>query len=97
VNHVLNQSNHKAAFRSQIWIEILAFFKALVFFQKYLALFSRKELGSGKKLSELHSPIHCKSSLMRVYEHAGCKEDCKDFTVVLKNWTYLIKSICTTV
>ena len=33
-------------------------------------------------MSELH--IHYKSFLTGVYEHAGCKEYCKDFTVVLK-------------
>jgi len=33
-------------------------------------------------LSELH--IHYKSLLTRVYDHAGCKEYCKDFTVALK-------------
>jgi len=33
-------------------------------------------------LSELD--IHYKSLLTRVYDHAGCKEYCKDFTVALK-------------
>jgi len=31
---------------------------------------------------DLH--IHYKSLLMGVYDHAGCKEYCKDFTVALK-------------
>jgi len=39
-------------------------------------------LGSGKTLSELH--IHYKSLLTRIYDHAGHKESCKDFTVSLK-------------
>jgi len=33
-------------------------------------------------LSELH--IHYKSLLTTVYDHAGCKEYCKDFVVALK-------------
>jgi len=48
----------------------------------FSGLFQSERLGSGKTLSELH--IHCKSPLMRVYDHAWCKEYCKDFTVALK-------------
>jgi len=44
--------------------------------------FHSERLGSGETLSELR--IHYKSLLMGVYDHAGCKEYCKDFTVVLK-------------
>jgi len=33
-------------------------------------------------LSELH--IYYNSLLTRVYDHAGCKEHCKGFTVALK-------------
>jgi len=43
--------------------------------------FQSEKVGSGKTLSELH--IHCKSLLKRVYDQAGCKEHCKDFTVAL--------------
>jgi len=49
---------------------------------KIWLFFSRKELDSDKTLSELH--IHYKSFLTRVYDDAGCKEYCEDFTVVLK-------------
>jgi len=44
--------------------------------------FQYERLGSGNTLSEPH--IHYKSLLTRVYDHAGCKEYCKDFTVALK-------------
>jgi len=44
--------------------------------------FQSERLGSGKALFELH--IRCRSLLTRVYDHAVCKEYCKDFTVVLK-------------
>jgi len=40
-----------------------------------------ERLDSGKPLFELH--IDCKSRLTRVYDPAGCKEYCKDFTVAL--------------
>jgi len=48
----------------------------------FLALFQPERLDSGKTLSELH--IHYKSFLTRVYDHAGCTDYCKDFTVALK-------------
>jgi len=44
--------------------------------------FQSKRLISGKTLPELY--IHYKSPLTRVYDHAGNKKYCKDFTVVLK-------------
>jgi len=44
--------------------------------------FSVGKAYSGKTLFELH--IHCNSLLTRVYDHAGCKEYCKGFTVALK-------------
>jgi len=50
--------------------------------QTKFGFFQSKRLGSDKALSELH--IHYKSVLTRVYDHAGCKEYCKDFTVALK-------------
>jgi len=46
------------------------------------SFFQSERLGSGKTLSELH--IHYKYLLTRVYDHAGCKEYCKDITVALK-------------
>jgi len=48
----------------------------------FLAFFQAKRLSSGKTFSELH--IHHKYLLTRVYDHAGYKEYCKDFTVALK-------------
>ena len=45
-------------------------------------------------MSELH--IHCKSLLMRVYDHAECKEYCIGFNVALKCSMYLIRNKCTT-
>jgi len=39
--------------------------------------------------SELH--IHCKSLLARVYDHAGCKEYWKDFSVALKMFNLVNK------
>jgi len=72
--------------------EIQAFFDALGFSRKskipviiWLFLFysfQSERVGSGKTLSDLH--IHYKSLLTGVYDHAGCKEYCKDFTVALK-------------
>jgi len=47
-----------------------------------LDVFQSEKLDSGKTLSELH--IHCNSLLTRVYDHAGCKEYCRGFTVALK-------------
>jgi len=44
--------------------------------------FQSERLGCGKTLSELH--IHYKSLLTGVYDHAECKEYCKDVTVALK-------------
>jgi len=44
--------------------------------------FQSEGLGSGKILSELR--IHYKSLLTGVYDHAGCKEYCSDFTVAVK-------------
>ena len=44
--------------------------------------FQAERFGSGKTLSELH--IHYISPPTRVYDHAVCKEYCKDFTVALK-------------
>jgi len=44
--------------------------------------FLSERLGSDKQLSELH--IHYKSLLTRVYDHAWCKEYCKDFVAALK-------------
>jgi len=41
-----------------------------------------QRLGFGITLSELH--IHYKPLLTRVYDHAGCKENCKNFTVTLQ-------------
>jgi len=48
----------------------------------FLDFFQSERLGSGKTFSELN--IHYKYLLTRVYDHAGCKEYCKDFTVALK-------------
>jgi len=49
----------------------------------FFIFFSLKGLsGSGKKYYVLH--LHYKSLLARVYDHAGCKEYCKDITVALK-------------
>ena len=56
----------------------ILFFKALTFFRIFLV----ERLDSDKALPELY--IHYKSLLTRVYDHAKCKEYCKDFTVVLK-------------
>jgi len=63
------------------------FLKPLAFFgnkiiQTKSGFFQPERLGSGKILSELR--IHHKSLLMRVYDHAGCTEYCKAFTVALK-------------
>jgi len=44
-------------------------------------LFQSQRLGSGRTLSELH--IYYKYLVTRVYDHAGCKEYCKYFTVAL--------------
>jgi len=44
--------------------------------------FQSERLGSSKTLSDLH--IHYKALMKRVYDHAGCTEYCKDFTVALK-------------
>jgi len=44
--------------------------------------FLSERLGCGKASSEMH--IHYKYFLTGVYDHAGCKEYCKDFTVALK-------------
>jgi len=65
-------------------LEILDIFNALGFFlnqrsQTKSEFFQSEKLDSGKTLSELH--IHCKSLLTRVYDHVGCKEYCKGFTV----------------
>jgi len=60
-----------------------------------MAFLQSERLGSGKTLSELH--IHYKSLLTRVYDHAGHKESCKDFTVSLKCSIYIIKKKGTTV
>ena len=68
--------------------EIQAFLTYLAFFenQKYqpksgfFYFFQSEKLGSGKTLSELRY----KSFLTGVYDHAGCKEYCKDFTSALK-------------
>ena len=73
--------------------EIQAFLTHLAFFQnqKYLSksdffffnFFGLKDLALAKHwLSELH--LHCKSLLTKVYDHARCKEHCKDFIDVLK-------------
>jgi len=51
--------------------------------------FQSKRFSSGKTLSELH--IHYKSLLTGVYDHAGYKEYCKDFTVALKIITVIYK------
>jgi len=48
----------------------------------FLDFFQSKRFGSGKTLSELH--FHYESLLKGVYNHAGCTEYCKDFTVALK-------------
>jgi len=63
------------------------FWTPLAFFgnqkaRQNLAFFQSKRLSSGKTLSKLH--IHYKYLLTRVYDHAGYKEYCKDFTVALK-------------
>jgi len=47
-----------------------------------LDIFQSEKLDSVETFSELH--IHCNSLLTRVYDHAGCKENCKGFTVALK-------------
>ena len=82
--------------------EIAFFWRTWLFFlnQKYQSksgfffiFFQSAKLGSGKTLSELH--IHYKSLLTGVYDHAGCKEYCRDFTVALK--IFDIKNNCTTV
>ena len=55
----MNESKHRVAnlaFFSQIFVEILAFFKALEFFFIFKKFFFQSEsLGSGKTLSELHT------------------------------------------
>ena len=48
----------------------------------FLDFFQSKRFGSGKTLSELH--IHYESLMKGVYNHAGCTEYCKNFTVALK-------------
>ena len=66
--------------------EFLVFFQHTWLFLKKKQtksfFFSRSGLGSSKTLPELH--IHQKSLMMRVYDHAGYQEYCKDFTVALK-------------
>jgi len=70
--------------------EIQAFLMHLAFFENQkipvkiwlFYFFQSERLGFGKTISELY--IQYKSFLTRVYDHAGCKEYCKDFTVVLK-------------
>jgi len=67
--------------------EILAFLTHLGFLenktgQKKSGVFQAERLVSRKTLSELY--IHYKFPLTRIYDHAGCKEYCEDFTVALK-------------
>jgi len=70
--------------------EILASLTHLAFFENqktpetsgFFDFFQSERLGPGKTLSELH--IHYKSLLTKVYDPAGWKEYCKDFTVALK-------------
>jgi len=50
--------------------------------KKAIIFFLLERLDWEKAMSELH--IHCKSLLMRVCDHAGYKENYKDFTVALK-------------
>jgi len=58
----------------------------------------RSRLGSGKTLSELHD-IHCKTNQIpsdeAIYDHAGCTENCKDFTVSVKVIDVIKKQITT--
>ena len=70
--------------------EIMAFLMHLGFLKikKAIIFFLLERLDWEKAMSELH--IHCKSLLMRVCDHAGYKENYKDFTVALKCWMYVI-------
>jgi len=78
-------------FYSQI-LKFRQFLMHLAFFenQKYQSkscffffyIFQSERLGSGTTLSEVH--IHYKSLLTGLYDHAGCKEYCKDFTLALQ-------------
>jgi len=77
--------------------EIQAFFDALVFFFEnkksqlksqnlaYSFLFcSVWETWLWQNMSQLHTFVHYKYLLTGVYDHAGCKEYCKDFSVALQ-------------
>ena len=84
---VANLAFFKPNFEIQAFLTHLAFFENQKYQSKsgfsFIIFFSPKGLaGPGKTLSELH--IHYKSLLMGVYDHTGCKEYCKDFTVALK-------------
>ena len=74
--------------------EIMAFLTSLAFFgntkaRQNLASFCRKGLALEKTLYELH--IHYKFILKRVYNHAGCAEYWKNFTVAVKMFDVIDK------
>jgi len=75
-------------FKIQAFLTHLAFFENQKYQSKsdffFLIFFSLKGSALAKHSLELH--IHYKSLVTGVYDHAGCKEYCKDFTVLLKNF-----------
>jgi len=85
-SRVVNLAFLKPDFEIQAFLTRLPFYENQNYQSKsgflFFIFFQSERLGSGKTLSELH--IHYKSLLTGVYDHAGCKEYCKDFTVVLK-------------
>jgi len=83
-HRVTNLACLKSDFKIWLFSTHLAFFDVLIFTksQTKCVFFQSERLGSGKTLFELH--VRYKSLLTRVYDYAGCKEYCKDFTIALK-------------
>jgi len=76
-----NLALSKPAFENQAFLTHLTFFGHKKI-QAKSGFFAVAKLGSGKTLSGLH--IYYKSLVSRVYDHAGCTECFKDFTVAQK-------------
>jgi len=55
----------------------------------FFLFFHSERLGFGKTLSKLH--LDYTFLLTRVYDHAGCKQYCKDFTAALKMFSVFKK------